>query len=116
MKRFTIFAAVAGIALAACGGVSGNKADPGPFPENYEQQVKAHLRQSLKDPYSIQSLSIARPIRLSLWTGLVYSGSVETWASCTSYNAKNSFGAYVGLSNFTYYFRDGQLFNMREGC
>lgn len=108
--------AVAILALSACGGVSGDKTDPGPFPGDYSAMVRMHLQRVLKDPYSVQDLSISKPVRASVWTGLVRSGSVETWASCVSYNAKNSFGAYVGLRSYTYHFRNYDLFNVVDGC
>ncbi len=50
--RNLIFVGLGAIILGGCASASeGNYAndDPGPYPSNYDQLVKAHLRHSLKD-------------------------------------------------------------------
>lgn len=83
--------------------------DPGPFPDNYEVLIASYLKESLKDPYSVRDLSITQPIVTNIWVGVQRGGNVKGWASCVSYNAKNSFGAYVGLEHDTFYMKDGGL-------
>jgi hypothetical protein len=112
MRTLAIVSTVSALAISACAPVPGSglaKNDPGPFPENYEQMVKNNLNASLKDPYSVQELTITRPIQTSLWTGIARSGSVQAWATCVTYNAKNSFGAYVGKRSYTYFIREGEF-------
>jgi len=61
-----------------------------PTPPDYQQQIEARLGRTLKDPLSLQ-LKLAPPKG-----GLV----------CGEYNAKNSYGGYVGFRPF------GALFNL----
>lgn len=98
--------------LSACVGSSD---DLGPYPTNYEQIVKDYLHENLKDPYSVRDLAITAPVQASAWTGLLYSGELFAWKTCVTYNAKNSFGAYIGLNSYGYYIRDGEVVFWRRG-
>jgi hypothetical protein len=114
-------------ACVSCSPVTGSdhlaKNDPGPYPTNYKQVVGNYLPASLKDPYSVQSLSASQPQKVTVDTGLAGGGNVQAWQSCVTYNAKNSYGAYTGIRYYTFTFRDGQLFSdatgmlrITEGC
>jgi hypothetical protein len=93
----------------------GDKNDPGPEPTNLEVRVQRHLKEVLKDPYSVRDLEISPPVRASMWTGVVNYGEVQTWSTCVRYNAKNSYGGYVGLRSYRYHFH-GSLMWVEAGC
>ena len=96
------------LALVGCASVSvGRSDDPGPYPTYYKEFVLNYLRNNLKDPDSLKDLSISPPQQASVWTGLLGQGSVHAWATCVTYNAKNSYGGYVGRQSYTYYFKNG---------
>jgi hypothetical protein len=101
-------------ALSACVGAGD---DPGPFPDDYQEIIKSYLHDNLKDPYSVQDLSISSPNNASTWTGLAYSGELTAWRSCVIYNAKNSFGGYIGIQQHTFWIRNGEVVYWRtEEC
>ncbi len=102
--------------LAACATAPGVRDDPGPFPDNYEQIVQNKLNETLKDPYSVRDLSIPRPMVTTVWTGLVNGGNLHAWGTCVRYNAKNSFGAYVGLRAYMFYIKAWSVVYVVEGC
>jgi hypothetical protein len=61
--------------------------------------IVAKLRNSLKDPDSVKQLSIlGDPAPLRWRNGNSYESA---WLVCFQYNAKNSYGGYVGLSKGT---------------
>lgn len=104
-------------ALASCVAAPGGpKDDAGLYPDNYEQIIKGDLNQKLKDPYSIRDLSISRPVSAAFWTGVIHGGNVKAWGSCVRYNAKNSYGAYVGMQAFTYFIKSGAVIWTLDGC
>ena len=63
----------------------------------------------MKDPYSIQDLSISRPVPERRWVGLVNGSWLDAYVSCVRYNAKNSFGGYVGLKEYSFVLKDGAV-------
>jgi hypothetical protein len=71
VKKFCAAAALL-VAVTACVGSSD---DPGAYPGDYEQLIKAYLHDNLKDPYSVRDLSIGKPEKTNTWTGLLYSAS-----------------------------------------
>lgn len=88
-----------------------NKADFGSPPQNYEQAIKNHMSNCLKDPFSAQ-YQFGQPEKA--WYGktggLLVSRDVRYgWGVLTRVNAKNSFGGYVGWRNYAFYFRDSKL-------
>ena len=111
VKRILAGAAAFSI-LSAC---VGSANDPGPYPSDYQQIVKDYLHANLKDPYSVRDLEIGPPEQNSRWTGLLYSGELYAWRSCVAYNAKNSFGAYIGIKSYGYYIRNGEVVYWHEG-
>ena len=98
-----------GLLPAAIGACAANSSDPGPYPSDYEDIVKSFLHSSLKDPYSIRDLSITPPVQKTAFMGLLGGGSVAAYSTCVTYNAKNGFGAYTGISSNTYYIRNGAI-------
>jgi len=74
-------------------------------PTNHRQAIVDFVKTSLKDPYSIRSAGIAAPI--VGFVGIANGGQAAV--VCTRYNAKNSFGAYIGLQTVAYIFRNGRV-------
>ncbi len=111
------------VLLSACATQPQEPPNPGPFPENYEQIVKAWLQDTLKDPYSLRELEITEPQTARVWVGLLNGGYLDGYRTCVSYNAKNGFGAYVGLKRYTVVLKDGAIAStpvggqtIAEGC
>ena len=77
-------------------------ADAGSAPTQYEQTIRTYLRTALKDPHSMIDFSISEPIQTSCSVGIY--GYFHGWRVTVSYNAKNSFGGYVGLQTHYYWF------------
>lgn len=76
--------------------------DVGSAPVNYESTIRAYLRETLKDPFSIQDFSVEAPVLARCSIGIY--GPFHGWAVRTHYNAKNSYGAYVGRKTYYYWF------------
>ncbi len=87
-------------------------ADIGESPLGYNETVRNYLRTNLKDPYSLMDLSISEPAATSCRVGIY--GPFNGWRVTVSYNAKNSFGAYVGLRTFYYWFHGERLKGIGE--
>jgi hypothetical protein len=74
------------------------EAGPEPTIEQADQVVHDYLARALKDPDSLKqyrfiSLQKTRWMRGALAGG----GSEEGWLACFEYNAKNSYGGYIGV-------------------
>lgn len=105
-----ICAALASVVFAACATAPIAPAvDRGPMPtrEQAERAVKSLLLPRLKDPDSLKQFQMAEPIPTAWRTGILY-GSVpmEGWLLCFRYNAKNSYGAYAGMTQDAWVFRN----------
>jgi hypothetical protein len=112
------------VALASCASVANEPANSaGPYPNNYEEIIKKYLHDTLKDPYSIQKLKISKPVEKTVFAGALAEGTIPAYASCVSYNAKNSYGGYIGVQSYTYYLRNDAVFinalgiaMVKDGC
>lgn len=87
-------------------------ADAGQAPTGYEQTIKAYLRTALKDPNSLIDFSASEPTLTSCAVGIY--GAFYGWRVTASYNAKNSYGGYVGLKTYYYWFHDDRLKGIGE--
>lgn len=93
--------------VAACGSSNPRSVPvmhgPGerPEPEVAEHVVRAHLARMLKDPDSVKQFAITSPPTCTKWyRGTFGTGGMEAgWAVNFEYNAKNSYGGYVGLKS-----------------
>ncbi len=74
-------------------------------PANYRQLVADWMRQNLKDPYSVRDAVISSPFLG--FVGLLNGGNAPL--VCARYNAKNSFGAYIGEQPTAFIFAHGNL-------
>lgn len=75
----------------------------GTAPTNFRQQIVARAKSEYFDPYSIRSAEITEPFPMQHVTAGHY------WVVCVRANAKNRFGAYVGVTTDAYGFRNGKL-------
>jgi hypothetical protein len=91
--------------------------DFGPYPANYDALINQWLQANLKDPYSVRDLVTSEPVQGKYWGGLlVTGGNVAAYRSCVQYNAKNSFGAYIGLRTYAFWMKNGRIINTVAGC
>lgn len=74
-------------------------AGPQPTEEQAKQVIMSFLNSSLKDPDSIKQFRVVNgPSRMTWYRGLINGGGNDSaWLVCFEYNAKNSYGGYVGL-------------------
>lgn len=103
-----LLVATAALCLSACATYSSTNAtesepDAGERPSNEqaEKAVKEYLRSTLKDPDSIKNFEMtSEPSKTTWYRGLLNGGGhAAGWIVCYKYNAKNSYGGYVGLKN-----------------
>lgn len=69
---------------------------PEPTPEQAERAVLNYLAGTLKDPGSLQQFRMRR-VAEKRWQDTRWSPWKAGWIACFEYNAKNSYGGYVGL-------------------
>lgn len=99
------------IFLAGCAGKgflnTNTPADAGEEPKKYEERILNHLNRVLKDPDSMKNFSVSKPMLTSCAIGIY--GPFNAWRVAVQYNAKNSYGAYVGLQSYYYWFHGERL-------
>ena len=98
MKIFFLFIA---LCLSSCATAKNDKiitrAGQPPPAEFSEDYVLSLLANTLKDPESLKKFTIAPPRLLTMRRSFIDGGGLdEAWLICFRYNAKNSYGAYVG--------------------
>lgn len=115
--KITIALAAAALAVAGCVNLDPYsqavkvEAGPAPTAEQVEPGIKAHLGRVLKDPDSLKQFRVINIMRTRWFLGAPISnpGAAEGWIACYEYNAKNSYGGYVGLKI------DGAVFRVTNG-
>src|SRR3989344_3264916 len=91
-------------------------ADYGSMPQAYEEAIKTHFEQILKDPESAR-YRFGRPIKAYANEGLAYGGKIA-WIGYlvdVQVNAKNSFGGYVGFKPYMVFFSGNRIVRHFEG-
>lgn len=109
--------AAAGLLLAGCVSMQPETGEriigpgPEPTPAEAEAAIRSVFYSTLKDPDSVKQFEMdARPRQIFWYRGVGTGGGHESaWLWCFSYNAKNSYGAYVGLR------RDGLALRVADG-
>lgn len=102
MKRSVIAAALCAV-LASCQTTPPQRnAAPATVPKNYRAVTAYFIKSTLKDPYSVRDARISAPVTLS---GLMIGGNKP--GVCVVFNARNSFGGYVGMQSFSVAFDGG---------
>lgn len=81
-------------------------AGPEPSREVVENSIRAYLNRTLKDPDSIKQYRLISFQKTRWLRGAIRGGGAyEDWLACVEFNAKNSYGAYVGLKTQPIVFR-----------
>lgn len=97
---------VAALLLCGCGGTPVQQvapqidAGPPPTPEAAEQAARRHLARLLKDPDSLKQFAmLGSPHCVKWYRGAFRTGGMDAgWQVRFEYNAKNSYGGYVGVT------------------
>ncbi|MCU1783717.1 hypothetical protein NTD80_13215 [Pseudomonas sp. 13B_2.1_Bac1] len=108
--------AVMMVMVLAIAGCSSAQVDPasvagenyGPYPDDYQETVKAYFQEHLKDPYTAQ-YRFKMPYKAYLRDAPVSGGKpiVFGYVVECGVNAKNSYGAYIGEKVYTLFLRNG---------
>ena len=86
--------------------------NPGPVPENVLPKVFAKLRTTLKDPYSIRDFKLCAPKLVKAYYGVNWVRA--RWIVTVNLNAKNSYGGYIGPTQFDVEFQNGEAVNAKQ--
>lgn len=92
-----------------------DSADYGQVPSDYQTQIKKYWERTLKDPASLQIRSIGTPDRGVIYSTITKDHFYDAYTDvefipvyghrvCAIYNAKNSYGGYVGWKPATFFF------------
>tara|TARA_A100001011_G_C14077655_1_gene743089 strand:+ start:174 stop:581 length:408 start_codon:yes stop_codon:yes gene_type:complete len=103
-------------ALVGCATGEVLKLEYGPPPTEYETKIKNYLDRSLKDRDSLRDFKVlTTPKKGALNYGAFEKGptgksfSNQMWYVCAEYNAKNSYGGYVGIKTYAYFFFNNKI-------
>ncbi|MEW9798481.1 hypothetical protein [Alteromonas sp. CYL-A6] len=109
---------VLAMALTACTTLPTNEqidqADYGPYPENYEQIVKAFYDDSTGKKDATQYNAIHKPTRY--WLGNELDGIYYGYLVCTTVNTQNMFGRYTGFRHDALLINNGSVIKAVEGA
>lgn len=104
---------VSALLLVGCAGRPGGNfvganvpEDAGELPPNYVELVKYNLRNRLKDPDSAK-IAVGEGYLGQCQIGIY--GPFYGWRVPVDYNAKNSYGGYVGEQRIYYWFAQGHV-------
>lgn len=100
LRKLTLVVSMAGLLAACTGRVT--EAEAGPRPVNYKATLRAYIRETFFDPYSLMDVAVSEPVP---GTMLLKNG----WVVCFQANAKNRYGAYVGLKRTSFLFQGEDL-------
>jgi hypothetical protein len=99
--------------------------DVGTTPAGYEAAIKEYFKRTLKDPYSAKYEEITPPI-LGFFTESTVTKpatlintdvrvtvrKIYGWMVTADVNAKNSYGGYVGVKQYKFFFRGDTLIHV----
>lgn len=93
--------------LCACPGYAQSTTDPVALPELGQEallpQIAAAMHHTLRDPSSVNDLTMCPPIKVK-----VKDGRPVRWTVLLSFNAKNGYGGYEGQAYYGALFNAGQ--------
>lgn len=117
MKNLLLILPLAAL-LAGCTSIqTGSQTDYGAYPTNYTDIVHIWIKNNFKDPDSVKDLEIFKPVKFNYRTPVpIWETANDTYgyAICFSCNAKNSYGAYVGIQTSRLFVRDGIVLQETE--
>lgn len=115
MKRFWILVLIAGCSSQPSQqelAVADYGKEPGP---EFYDAIKAAVRVGLKDPDSLKDLRVGEPRKCGFRDPTSFSSIAEYgYCATIAYNAKNSYGGYVGLQHYSIMYRDGIILQQYE--
>jgi hypothetical protein len=102
------------IALGGCDAanqkiMSADEGEVGPYPIAYREMVQTYLRNTLLDPYSVRDARISKPKRGRLVVEGTLGVHEPGWLVCFRGNAKNSAGAFTGVSDIAMLIRGDRV-------
>ena len=124
LKPFLILLSTA--LVASCGGstsiqqneITINKYEP-TYPSRYEEKIKEYLKYSLKDFDTMKGFQITSTPKIGVLNYGAFRKGPEgkifgnkQYFACASFNAKNSYGGYVGYKNNAFFFDNGEITQM----
>ena len=120
-RNFQIFLVLLGLCILTVGGCAAPRptlqqaaaADYGVYPENYQEIIKAHLNETLFDPYSIRDLRMSKPEKGYAW-GPVGRPPIYGYKCFVSFNCKNRMGGYIGKTMYYTLIRNGKIIVMED--
>ena len=121
MKKFLLLS-VGLILLSGCGIIYQNNVEKllesateesyGKKPENYKIIMENGIKMTLKDPDSVQFKNWVEPYKCYFQSKESMTTPVLGWCSSVYYNAKNSFGGYVGYKYEEIHWVDGSVYSV----
>ena len=95
------------------------KVNYGEYPQNFKKLVTGYLKNTLKDPTSLRLGMVTVPKKDHFFNvkfipnyftkASAITTPVYGWRSCVTYNAKNSYGAYVGSRVRTFFLKNNKV-------
>lgn len=124
--RFLVLAActavICGCATTSTSATPFLNTDPGPKPEGYDDPgprpdmdtllnaLASEMHSSLKDPYSVRDLRLCEPETTEA-ESIGAQWTPASWKFSFALNAKNSYGAYGGMTHYLGRYRKGEVLN-----
>jgi hypothetical protein len=98
----------AGCLLAGCAGLGQSRQPPPPQPDpnmtpaNYKSDILSFLQARLPDPASVRDAYLAPPM-------LKRAGDADRWVVCVRYDAKSTYGRYLGTKDHAAIYLGGRI-------
>lgn len=89
--------------------MSADESEAGPYPIGYKIIARDYLRKTLMDPYSVRDAQISKPKMGKLLVEGTLGAHEAGWLVCFRSNAKNSMGAYTGISDMAMVIRGDRV-------
>lgn len=93
--------------LVGCASKMPTATDYGTYPQQYKEITRDYLLSRLKDPESARFEYFTEPKKQ--WVSAGGSAFHLGYAVCVTYNAKNSYGGYVGSQTEAFLIRDDRV-------
>tara|TARA_E500000178_G_scaffold195994_1_gene193998 strand:+ start:507 stop:947 length:441 start_codon:yes stop_codon:yes gene_type:complete len=80
-------------------------------PSGYEPKLRAYALSLLKDPDSMKAFEVTEPAIGTYYAG-IYGGFKyeQLYYICYKFNAKNSYGGYVGVKQYIAFFKGNEIY------